>query len=92
MIATAGWHLGAVRHMEAAAAGYDQATEDELLERIDWRADGYRLFEVSTLAGSSGRGWFGPLSESSARCSCPQTSGPIWAGSTSASPCRAVAW
>ena len=66
VIATAGWHLGSVRHMEAAAAGYDQATEDELLERIDWRADGYRLFEVSTLAGSSGRGWFGPLSESSA--------------------------
>ena len=66
VIATAGWHLGPVRHMEAAEAGYDQAAEDELLGGIDWEADGYRLFEIATLAGSSGRGWFGPLSESSA--------------------------
>ena len=29
-------------------------------------ATGYRLFELSTLAGSSGRGWFGPLGESNA--------------------------
>jgi hypothetical protein len=37
-----------------------------MLEDVDWLADGYKLFEVSTLAGSSGRGWFGPLGESSA--------------------------
>jgi len=66
VIATAGWHLGPVRHMEAASAGYDQGVEDELLADLDWSADGYRMFEVATLAGSSGRGWFGPLSESSA--------------------------
>jgi hypothetical protein len=66
VIATAGWHLGPVRHMEAAEAGYDQAVEDDLLAGLDWLDDGYRLFGASTLAGSSGRGWFGPLSESSA--------------------------
>jgi hypothetical protein len=37
-----------------------------LLEDLDWEADGYRLFEASTLAPSSGRGWFGALAESSA--------------------------
>ena len=66
-IATApGYHLGPNRHMEAVNAGYDQAAEDRSLEAIEWRKDGYRLFEISTLAGSSGRGWFGPMGESSA--------------------------
>jgi hypothetical protein len=66
VVATLGWHLGPVRHGHAAAAGYDQVAEDALLERIGWPEDGYRLFEVSTLAESSSRGWFGPLGESSA--------------------------
>jgi hypothetical protein len=51
--------------MEAAAAGYDQAAEDALLAESGWDADGYRLFGVSTLAGSSARGLFGPMGESS---------------------------
>jgi hypothetical protein len=64
--AAPGYHLGPIRHMESREAGYDQSTEDQVLKGIDWRSDGYRLFEVSTLAGSSGRGWFGPMGESSA--------------------------
>ena len=52
--------------MKAGDTGYDQSTEDRLLADIDWEEDGYRLFEISTLAGSSGRGWFGPMGESSA--------------------------
>jgi glycosyltransferase involved in cell wall biosynthesis len=66
IIATLGWHLGPVRHMQAVESGYDQAVEDALLADCDWERDGYELFRVSTLAGSSGRGWFGPLGESSA--------------------------
>ncbi|MCC5951658.1 MAG: glycosyltransferase family 2 protein [Acidimicrobiia bacterium] len=66
VVAAHGWHLGPARHMEAAEIGYDQAVEDDLLQSIGWPTDGYRLFEVSTLAGSSGRGWFGPMGESSA--------------------------
>ena len=66
VVATHGWHLGSVRHMEAAQIGYDQEAEDRLLLEHDWEADGYRLFEISTFAGSSGRGWFGPMGESSA--------------------------
>jgi hypothetical protein len=64
--AAPGYHLGPNRHMEAADAGYDQSTEDRLLKDIDWQTNGYTLFEISTLAGSSGRGWFGPMGESSA--------------------------
>jgi hypothetical protein len=66
VIATLGWHLGPVRHMDAEAAGYDGAAEDRLLASCGWEGDGYALFDVSTLAGSSGRGWFGPMGESSA--------------------------
>jgi glycosyltransferase involved in cell wall biosynthesis len=66
IVATPGYHLGPTRHMEADDTGYDQAAEDRLLDEVDWRADGFKLFDVSTLAGSSGRGWFGPMGESSA--------------------------
>jgi glycosyltransferase involved in cell wall biosynthesis len=66
VIATLAWHLGPTLHMQAAEVGYDQDAEDRLLAEIDWKADGYRLFEVSTLAASSRPGWFSPLGESSA--------------------------
>jgi glycosyltransferase involved in cell wall biosynthesis len=66
IVATLAWHLGDGRHMDADVAGYDQEAEDELLDGIGWPDDGYRLFEISTLAASSARGWFGPMGESSA--------------------------
>ncbi len=58
-------HLGEVTHMQAAEVGYDQVVEDELLGRSGWDEDGYRLFEIRALAGSSGRGIFGHKGESS---------------------------
>ena len=64
VVATLGWHLGPVRHMDAAQAGYDRAAEDALLEGLDWERDGYRLFAAATLAGSSAHGWFAPMGES----------------------------
>ena len=66
VIASLGWHLGTARHMEAAESGYDQAVEDDLLARSGWEEDGYRLFGISTLGGSSAEGWFLPIAESSA--------------------------
>jgi glycosyltransferase involved in cell wall biosynthesis len=66
VIATLGWHLGPASHMDAATTGWDQAAEDALLAEIGWEDDGYRLFEASVLAGSSQRGWFGPMGESHA--------------------------
>ncbi len=64
VITTPAFHLGSVTHMRAAEVGYDQTAEDELLARSGWEADGYQLFSVSTLSGSSGRGIFGPMGES----------------------------
>src|SRR4029453_12465915 len=45
-----------------------------LLSGSGWAADGYRLFEISTPAGSWGRGLFGPAGESSSLF-CPRA---IW--------------
>jgi hypothetical protein len=61
---TLGWHLGPDIQNRSMAEGYDQSTEDRMLDDIDWRRDGYRLFDVSTLALSSARGFFGAVAES----------------------------
>jgi hypothetical protein len=39
--------------------GYGQAEEDRILDGIDWQRQGHRLFEISTLAPSSGLGFLG---------------------------------
>lgn len=60
----AAFHLGPAHQSSSVADGYDAATEDALLEGIRWPADGYRLFEISALAGSNPLGILGPLNES----------------------------
>lgn len=74
VVATLGWHLGPSTHMDAGETDWDRATEDAVLAEIGWEEDGYRLFTVSSLAGSSARGWFGPLGESNALF-CPRA---VW--------------
>lgn len=66
VIGTVGFHLGPDLQRRSIQAGYDQAREDALLASVRWEEDGYRLFEIATFAGSSARGWFGPLGESNA--------------------------
>jgi hypothetical protein len=65
VITAPAWHLGSVPHMRAAEVGHDQAAEDALLAAVAWDEDPYRLFGCSTFAGSSWRGIFGPMGESS---------------------------
>lgn len=65
VITAPAFHLGSAPHMDAVVNGYDQRVEDQLLAASGWEDDGYALFEHSTFAGSSGRGWFGPMGESS---------------------------
>lgn len=61
---TLGMHLGPKMQNESMLDGYDQACEDRLLADTPWQEDGYRLFGISSLASSSGHGFFGQLSES----------------------------
>jgi hypothetical protein len=66
VVATLTWHLGFDGQMHAVVAGYDNTREDALLQSIGWPQDGYRLFEIGALVGSSTDGWLQPLSESNA--------------------------
>ncbi|HRY14456.1 MAG TPA: glycosyltransferase, partial [Candidatus Competibacteraceae bacterium] len=61
---TVGFHLGPEVQMQSIERGYNATVEDGLLTGIDWRNHGYRLFEISALAGSSSQGWLGALNES----------------------------
>ena len=67
IVATISMHLGTRPQMVAATEdGYNQEIEDGLLQTVDWQSNPYRLFEISVLAGSSLRGWFGPMGETNA--------------------------
>jgi hypothetical protein len=61
---TLGWHLGPDIQNRSMMNGYDRAAEDRLLEESHWEDDGYRLFDISVLAGSSLGGFLGDISES----------------------------
>lgn len=61
---TLGMHLGPKPQNESMLEGYDREVEDALLAQTPWQDDGYRLFGISSLAYSSGQGFFGQLSES----------------------------
>ena len=67
-IYTLGFHLGDKVQNESISEGYNQTLEDELLQSVDWQADGYELFNISCLAKSSGTGFFAPLAESNFFC------------------------
>ncbi|WPP05430.1 glycosyltransferase family A protein [Methylocella tundrae] len=58
VIGTLAFHLGFKVQMESVLEGYSQEVEDTLLARCDWEKDGYRLFQISSFAGSSAEGWF----------------------------------
>lgn len=66
VVGTVGFHLGPDVQMRSMQAGYDQREEDLLLGSIPWQSDGYSLFGISYLAGSSGHGWFAAMSETCA--------------------------
>ena len=64
VVATPGYHLGSVPQQQAVDAGYGAAEEAELLARIAWPADGYRLFEVAAFSESAREGFLLPSPES----------------------------
>ena len=66
IVATLGWHLGPDLQQRSIAQGYTKAVEDQLLANINWPQEGYRLFEISCLNGSSKDGYFHVLPESNA--------------------------
>jgi hypothetical protein len=63
---TIGMHLGPKPQNELVEQGWTTADEDRLLASVDWARHGYRLFGISSLAGSSAQGFFGTVRESNA--------------------------
>lgn len=63
-VMTLGMHLGPKRQNLSMLEGYCQEVEDGLLKRSGWRENGYKLFAISSLAGSSRDGFLGSLAES----------------------------
>ena len=61
---TVGFHIGEELQNISLTKGYNQDVEDRLLAGSGWEKDGYQLFEVSCLAASALRGYFGYLTES----------------------------
>jgi hypothetical protein len=68
LVAIPGYHLGPTLQQRSMLEGYCQEVEAELLESIRWPEDGYRLFEISCLSGTSGSGYFKPIGESNCLC------------------------
>jgi glycosyltransferase involved in cell wall biosynthesis len=74
VISVPGYHLGSKVQQEAMLEGYDEAEEARLLESIGWPEDGYRLFEIACLSGTSAGGYFKPIGE----CNCLGLPRHIW--------------
>jgi len=49
--------IGPGQQSVTTSDGYNQAKEDELLERIQWPKDGYKLFEIGEIIGEANRNW-----------------------------------
>lgn len=64
VVGTVGFHLGPDNQSKSVTKGYNQQVEDQLLETVDWRRNGYSLFGISALAGSSATAWLGTIAES----------------------------
>jgi glycosyltransferase involved in cell wall biosynthesis len=66
IVGTLSWHLGPKPQSVSILDGYCQDAEDRLLDTIDWKENGYRLFNISSFAWSSACGYFGNIAESNA--------------------------
>ena len=65
-VGSRGRYLGPDFQSRSMKKGYNQRVEDQLLDRIDWTNNGYRLFGISVFDESSGPTWFDLPSESNA--------------------------
>jgi glycosyltransferase involved in cell wall biosynthesis len=66
LIAVPSYHLGTAEQHKNVSSGYDEKTEAALLERIDWKQNGYDLFSIACLSGANEKGFLCPMLE----CSC----------------------
>ncbi len=68
VVAVPGYHLGAELQQDAVQRGYGIEQERDLLDSVNWPKDGYQLFKIAVLSGTSGGGIFKPIGESNCLC------------------------
>lgn len=61
---TIGLHLGSQPQNYSVSHGYNSSEEDQLLESVNWKTNGYSLFQISSPGLSSRRGFFSDIAES----------------------------
>jgi hypothetical protein len=66
LVVVPSYHLGQEEHHKNVSAGHDETREAALLEKIDWKKNGYDLFKISCLSGGNEKGFLAPMLE----CSC----------------------
>ena len=65
-LSVSGWHIGPDLQQRSVKQGYNQTVEDQLLDKIDWQHQGYKLFDIAVPAASCPQGCFMPIAESNA--------------------------
>ena len=61
VVFTPAWQLSPDLQSQAVHKGTCPSADDRPLESVDWRDNGYRLFEISSPAGVCRDGWSGPI-------------------------------
>lgn len=64
VVGSRGRYLGYDFQSAGMRRGYTREKEDQLLESVNWRQDGYKLFHISVFDESSISSWFSPIAES----------------------------
>ena len=61
-----GYHLGTNWHQFNQTYGYNEDVEKDLLGTVDWKQNGYLLFEICSLSEANRSGYLSPIME----CNC----------------------
>jgi glycosyltransferase involved in cell wall biosynthesis len=61
---TLGMHVGLKPQNYLVEEGYSQADEDKLIDSVNWKQNGYLLFDISSPGLSGNQGFFSSVSES----------------------------
>jgi len=64
LLAIPGYNLGPLEHQFHLDIGYDESAEQKLLAQVNWKINGYRLFDIANISGANDKGIFHPLLES----------------------------
>lgn len=64
VVGSRGRYLGPLPQRASMKYGYNQQLEDQLLDSVDWKSNGYELFNISVFDESAGSVWTENIAES----------------------------